>query len=71
MFCIKYVMELIFGGRHVLVAQVEKDRLKERNIFSSNKWDVSPQGQHVELGIAENNLMLMLAAAGKPDRPQH
>lgn len=33
-------------------------------VMSSNKWEISPRGQHVELGIAESNLMLMLAAAG-------
>jgi pyruvate dehydrogenase E1 component len=32
--------------------------------MSVNKWNLSPGGQHIELGIAENNLMLLLAAAG-------
>ena len=33
-------------------------------IPSAQKWAGRPAGQHVELGIAENNLFLMLAAAG-------
>ena len=33
-------------------------------IPSPQKWAGRPAGQHVELGIAENNLFLMLAAAG-------
>ena len=28
------------------------------------KWEESPQGRHIELGISENNLMLLLAAFG-------
>lgn len=31
---------------------------------SVNKWKISPKGQHIELGIAENNLFLLLSAAG-------
>src|SRR5213078_1208779 len=27
-------------------------------------WGMSPQGQHIELGIAESNLFLLLAALG-------
>ena len=33
-------------------------------IASAQKWSASNQGQHIELGIAESNLFLMLAAAG-------
>ena len=32
--------------------------------MSPQKWEMSPKGQHVELGIAEMNLFLTLAAAG-------
>ena len=32
--------------------------------MSAQKWHVSPEGQHFELGIAENNLFLTLGAAG-------
>ena len=33
-------------------------------IPTAQKWAASGAGQHIELGIAENNLFLMLAAAG-------
>ncbi|HEU0098114.1 MAG TPA: transketolase [Allosphingosinicella sp.] len=33
-------------------------------IPSAQKWGASAAGQHIELGIAENNLFLMLAALG-------
>jgi pyruvate dehydrogenase E1 component len=33
-------------------------------IPSAQKWAMRPAGQHIELGIAENNLFLMLAALG-------
>jgi len=33
-------------------------------IASAQKWSASNQGQHIELGIAESNLFLMLAALG-------
>ena len=37
---------------------------RDEHIASPLKWSQSPQGQHIELGIAENNLFLMLAALG-------
>ncbi|AXO13399.1 transketolase [Thalassospira profundimaris] len=40
------------------------DEFKERKVPSAQKWIRSPSGQHVELGIAENNLFLNLAALG-------
>ena len=46
------------------------NRVKKTDIFhdekvvSAQKWHVSPDGQHFELGIAENNLFLALGAAG-------
>jgi len=43
---------------------VESDTFKDENIPSTQKWTFSPEGQHIELGIAEMNLFLMLAAAG-------
>jgi pyruvate dehydrogenase E1 component len=33
-------------------------------VVSAQRWTMSPAGQHVELGIAENNLFIFLAAAG-------
>ena len=40
------------------------DVFAKARIPSAQKWMARPAGQHVELGIAENNLFLMLAALG-------
>ena len=40
------------------------DIFRDRKIPSAQKWIFSPKGQHVELGIAEMNLFLLLGAAG-------
>ena len=42
----------------------QEDMFSKEQIGSFQRWVVSPKGQHVELGIAEHNLFLMLAAAG-------
>ncbi len=40
------------------------DEFKDQRIPSAQKWAFSPDGQHIELGIAEMNLFLLLGAAG-------
>jgi pyruvate dehydrogenase E1 component len=40
------------------------DAFVEMQVVSAQKWAQSPQGQHIELGIAEHNLFLQLAALG-------
>ncbi len=40
------------------------DVFREENVVSAQRWAMSPQGQHIELGIAESNLFLQLAALG-------
>src|SRR3954452_8208021 len=40
------------------------DIFAQAKIASTQKWGADNQGQHIELGIAESNLFLMLAAAG-------
>jgi pyruvate dehydrogenase E1 component len=40
------------------------DTFSDENVASFQKWAGSPKGQHIELGIAENNLFIMLAALG-------
>jgi len=40
------------------------DVFAKEKIASAQKWSSDKKGQHIELGIAENNLFLMLAAAG-------
>ena len=41
-----------------------EDVFKERGLLSPQKWEMSPKGQHFELGIAEMNLFLLLGALG-------
>jgi pyruvate dehydrogenase E1 component len=40
------------------------DTFRDERVPSAQKWRFSPEGQHIELGIAEMNLFLLLAAAG-------
>ena len=40
------------------------DVFRKEKIPSTFTWDASPRGQHLELGIAEMNLFLMLAGLG-------
>jgi pyruvate dehydrogenase E1 component len=42
----------------------QEDVFRKRRIASAQIWTETPSGQHVELGIAENNLFLNLAAFG-------
>ena len=42
----------------------QADVFKSEDVGSFQRWSASPQGQHLELGIAENNLFLALAAGG-------
>ena len=42
----------------------KQDVFKERGLLSPQRWEMSPAGQHIELGIAENNLFLLLGALG-------
>ncbi len=43
---------------------VREDVFKERGLLSPQRWEARPDGQHIELGIAENNLFLLLSALG-------
>jgi len=40
------------------------DTFSDEKVASFQKWAASPDGQHIELGIAENNLFIMLGALG-------
>ncbi|CAN5602923.1 transketolase [soil metagenome] len=40
------------------------DTFRDERVPSAQKWRFSPEGQHIELGIAEMNLFLLLGAAG-------
>jgi pyruvate dehydrogenase E1 component len=52
-------------NRRGLFAREDRaDTFRDEKIVSAQKWQFSPAGQHLELGIAEMNLFLLLAAAG-------
>ena len=52
-------------NRRKLFARAEQaDAFIEHRIPSTAKWTFTPEGQHIELGIAEMNLFLLLGAAG-------
>ena len=52
-------------NRRSLFARESKgDTFRDQQIPSTQKWQFSPAGQHIELGIAEMNLFLLLGAAG-------
>ena len=40
------------------------DTFKKERIPSTYNWEFSPEGQHIELGIAEMNLFILLSALG-------
>src|SRR5262249_36126808 len=40
------------------------DVFRDEKVISAQRWAMHREGQHMELGIAENNLFLMLAALG-------
>ncbi|MBK5569439.1 transketolase [Ensifer sp. SSB1] len=40
------------------------DTFRDERVPSAQKWEFGPSGQHIELGIAEMNLFLLLGAAG-------
>ncbi len=52
-------------NRRKLFARTARgDTFMDEKIPSTAKWEFAPQGQHIELGIAEMNLFLLLGAAG-------
>jgi pyruvate dehydrogenase E1 component len=50
--------------RGVFSRHRRNDVFRDQKVASAQKWVMTPDGQHVELGIAEQNLFLLLAAAG-------
>jgi pyruvate dehydrogenase E1 component len=52
-------------NRRGLFARTEKaDLFRSEKIPSTYNWDASPKGQHIELGIAEMNLFILMSALG-------
>lgn len=50
--------------RGLFARQSLADTFKDERIPSTFEWSFSPQGHHIELGIAENNLFILLSALG-------
>jgi pyruvate dehydrogenase E1 component len=50
--------------RGLFARQEMRDLFKSERIPSTFTWDFTPKGQHLELGIAEMNLFLMLSGLG-------
>jgi len=42
----------------------QADTFRDQQVPSAQKWVMGPEGQHIELGIAEMNLFLLLSALG-------
>jgi len=50
--------------RGLFARQAMSDTFKSEHIPSTFNWEFSPKGQHMELGIAEMNLFILLSALG-------
>ena len=50
--------------KHLFARKELSDTFRDERIPSTQKWQFRPDGQHIELGIAEMNLFLLLGAAG-------
>ena len=50
--------------RKLFARTARADTFIHESIPSTAKWEFAPEGQHIELGIAEMNLFLLLGAAG-------
>lgn len=50
--------------RGLFAREARADTFREERLPSVQKWGFSPEGQHIELGISEMNLFLLLGAAG-------
>ncbi len=54
--------------RGIFDRHLKNDVFRDAKLASAQRWGMSPEGQHIELGIAEQNLFLVLAALGLADR---
>ena len=50
--------------RNLFAREKMADTFKSERIPSTFNWEFAPNGQHIELGIAENNLFIALSALG-------
>jgi len=52
-------------NRRGIYSRIEReDVFKHEGVVSAQHWNTSRAGQHIELGIAENNLFILLGALG-------
>ena len=50
--------------RGLFARDARADQFRDSKVASPQRWVMGPAGQHIELGIAENNLFLLLGALG-------
>jgi pyruvate dehydrogenase E1 component len=50
--------------RGIFSRKVQEDTFNVEKVASFQRWAASPKGQHIELGIAENNLFILLGTLG-------
>jgi pyruvate dehydrogenase E1 component len=50
--------------RGVFDRHLKNDVFRDAKLASAQRWGMSPEGQHIELGIAEQNLFLLLSGLG-------
>jgi pyruvate dehydrogenase E1 component len=50
--------------RGIFDRHMKNDVFRDAKLASAQRWGMAPEGQHVELGIAEQNLFLLLSALG-------
>ncbi len=50
--------------RGIFDRHMKNDVFRDAKLASAQRWGMAPEGQHVELGIAEQNLFLVLSALG-------
>jgi pyruvate dehydrogenase E1 component len=54
--------------RGIFDRHLKNDVFRDAKLASAQRWGMSPEGQHIELGIAEQNLFLLLAPSACPIR---
>ena len=50
--------------RGIFDRHLKNDVFRDAKLASAQRWGMSPKGQHIELGIAEQNLFLLFSALG-------
>ena len=50
--------------RGIFDRHMRNDVFRDAKLASAQRWGMAPEGQHIELGIAEQNLFLLLSALG-------